>query len=239
MGCPGFDVRRYPRLKDAHPFFEEALSFKVGETREVPLTDDRVRELTQRKWQIEPRESREEMDGEEQRLLDFCERRHVALEAAREQVYSFTLPRTDYVRAGLVGRYLRTAQIGEELEGLRASGIVPDEVVEPMAAVVVRLQGLRSDLEAKGWTFGRNGTPCPPSSGGRPAKYPRDAIRAHYRQLALQHMASASDHTIVQRIQDDLRPIFGDLPYDEVREAVKYERRREGEPTPPVPDPSK
>lgn len=238
LGLPWLDVRRSPRLKDAHPFFEEPLSFEVGETREVPLTDDRVRELTQRTWQIESRGSREELDDEEQRLLDFCKRRHGELEAAQKYVWSFTLPRTDYCRAGLVGRHLKLGEIGDDMEGLKASGIVSEEVAEVMTRVANRFSELRSELEGKGWTFDQDGTVWEPSTGGRPARYPRRAIRAYYRYLALQYMGSASDKEVVELIQDGLRPVFGDLTYAEVREAVKYERRREGDPTPPVPDSS-
>lgn len=238
LGLPGLDGRRYPRLKEVHPFFTRALRFKVGQTRTLPLTADMARGLELQKWAVRLRRGQgRPLTNGQRALVRICEDRHQRLESARDEVLSFTSPYGDYVRAGLVGRYFQTARIGEELEGLRASGIVPDEVADTMAAVVERLLELRSDLEAKGWTFGRNGTPCPPSSGGRPAKYPADAIRAHYRQLALQHLASGSDQEVVERIQDDLRPIFGDLTYAEVREAVKYERRREDEPTPPVPEP--
>ena len=239
LGLPGLDVRRFPRLKEVHPFFEEELWFEVGQTREIPLTDHLVRDLTGRKWQVEPRDNSKGRDDEERRLLAFCEKRHAELETAQKRVYACTLPRTDYYRAGLVGRHLKLADIGDDMERLKASGIVSEEVANVMIGVANRFSELRSDLESKGWRFEKEGTIWEPSSGGRPARYPRRVIRAHYRQLALQHMASASDDTIVELIQSDLKPLFGDLAYDEVREAIKYERKRESastNSTPPVPE---
>lgn len=238
VGLPGLDVRKYPRLKDQHPFFEEPLTFKVGQTRQVPLTERLIRDLTNQKWRIVCREDRETLSDEERELLSFCEKRHAELEAAREQVLSYTWMRRDYYMAGFVARFLNTARIGDEIEGLREAGILADVEADTMIGIANQLSEWRSDLESKGWSFDNDGTVWEPSSGGRRTRYPRGAIRAHYRQLALQHMASASDQAIVQRIQSDLRPIFGDLDGETVREAIKYQRKLDAASTPPVPDSS-
>lgn len=39
-------------------------------------------------------------------------------EAARNDVLSRTLPRTDYYRAGFIGRYFKAAEIVDEIKGL-------------------------------------------------------------------------------------------------------------------------
>ncbi len=235
VGLPGLDVRKYPRLKGCHPFFEDELWFEVGQTRTVPLTATQARWHACQKWGVELRGHGKPVNDEERALIAFCEGRNSELEAARARVLSFTNPLGDAVRAGLVARYLKTAQVGEEARQLRASGILNEEAADSLIAVADRLSELRSDLEAKGWRFDSEGRVWEPSSGGRPARYPRQAIRAHCRQLALQHMASGAQRAVVELIQSDLRPVFGDLTYEEVYEAIKYEVRQEAALHPPAP----
>ena len=247
LGLPDLDVRKYPRLKEVHPFFGEELWFEVGQTRQLPLTEEQARQQRSQRWKVERRGHGRPVNDGERGLIAFCEQRHAELEAARDRIYSFTSPYGDYVRAGLVGRYLKTARVTEDLDRLKASGIVTEELAADMGRVVDglhelrvvdRLLELRSDLEAKGWQFNEDGTVEEPPTRGRPARYPRSAIRSYYRLLGLLHMGSGAQDEVIQVIRRELEPHFGSLAPDEIREAIKYELKRPTPSTPPIPQPS-
>lgn len=223
---PHLDPRWLPWLKTLHPFFEEELWFDVGDSKTVPLTEHLARGLANRKWDVKRRGHGQPVNDGERKLIQVCEQRFSELEAARNEVLSYTNPYGDYARAGLVGRLLRLSEVSDDLERLKASGIVTEEVADTMASVVARLLELRSELEAKGWRFDSDGSIREPSSGGRPPRYPRSVIRAHYRQLETIYAMSGSSTDFVDRVRRDLEPVFGDLCPRMVHEILKTERER-------------
>lgn len=226
LGIPKLNPRWLPWLKVLHPYFEKELWFEVGDTKMVPLTKHLARGLIDRKWQVKLREDGQPMDHGQRELIAVCEQRQDELEAAYNCVLSYTNPYGDYFRAGLVGRLLKLSEIADDLERLKASGLVTEEVADAMTGVAARLLELRSELEAKDWRFDSDGTVWEPSSGGRPARYPSGVIRAHFRQLEKIYRMSGSSMDFVERIRSDLEPVFGDLSPEMVREVVKLERRQ-------------
>lgn len=245
LGIPNLDPGKFPWLRRLHPFFDQhremeeelkggkkrkfkkrGILFDVGETKVVPLTEDLARKLVKNRWRVELRDTGEPINNWERDLIAVCERRHAEMEAAREEVLSFTSPRGDYVRAGLVGRYLKLAEIGDDMERLKASGIVSEEVADAMISVAARFSELKSGLESKGWKFDADGTVWEPPKKGRRARYPGSAIRAHFRQLEKLYNMSSTSRDFVERIRRDLEPVLGELSFSEVREAMKYEQKR-------------
>lgn len=222
---PKLNPRWLPWLKTLHPYFEDELWFEVGDTEVVPLTEFLARDLSNQKWRVELRGNGQPRNEWERKLLTVCKERYEEVEGLRNEVLSYTNPYGDYIRAGLVGRYLRTSEVGDDLERLKASGLVAEEE-SGLARIVAQLVEWKAELEEKGWQFKSDGTVKEPSTGGAPPRYPSSVIRAHFRQLEGTYRMSGSSTDFVERIREDLEPVFGELSPTWVREVLKLERKQ-------------
>lgn len=228
IGLPDLDPREFSRLREVHSFFKDNLTFAIGQTRTVPLTYRLANQLRAQKWTVETRGHGRPVNDQERELINFCESRHKELASTRRRLWARTIPLGEYGQAGFVGKFPKVAEIGDELEALNLIGGLKDEATDSLRKVVSSLRALRANLEAKGWQFEKDGTVHEPSTGGRPSHFPRSAIRAYYRVLAIQYLGSRAPADVVERIQRDLKPVLGDLTSEEIREAIKYESQRPG-----------
>lgn len=220
LGEIPFDLGRRLSTKDG-------LSFEPGQTRLLPLNDYWARQVADlRQFRVEQRGDGTPHDAAERELLDLVRDRETAVREARVAVYPFLKPWGDYAKAALVHRLFSFSQLElEEIDRVPERFEVSAGFCEELRTVAETVRQVREELEAKGWHFdGREVKE--PSTGGRPASFPRNLIRAVYQSMATRTNHSGQGGDVLEAIQGSIRPFVGDVPLDEIREAVKEGIRR-------------